>query len=108
MYIYIYIPTYIHIYIYIYIPLKPLFFAAIVACVYSMYTFFWRRKRIRRKDDRGIDDPCESCHTQALQVLQCVAGVAVCCSAFDARMIAASTIHVSHVTHMDESCSADK
>jgi len=73
MYIYIYIPTYIHIYIYIYIPLKPLFFAAIVACVYSMYTFFWRRKRIRRKDDRGIDDPCESCHTQALQVLQCVA-----------------------------------
>eukprot|EP00802_Teleaulax_amphioxeia_P030544 Tamp_33176.p1 GENE.Tamp_33176~~Tamp_33176.p1 ORF type:complete len:169 (-),score=23.93 Tamp_33176:134-601(-) len=30
---------------------------AILFCLYSCNTFFWRRRRIRRKDDRGMDDP---------------------------------------------------
>ncbi|EKX42841.1 hypothetical protein GUITHDRAFT_40360, partial [Guillardia theta CCMP2712] len=30
---------------------------AICFCVYAMNTFFWRRRRIRRKDEGSFDDP---------------------------------------------------
>mmetsp|Transcript_68587 Transcript_68587/g.143060 ORF Transcript_68587/g.143060 Transcript_68587/m.143060 type:complete len:140 (-) Transcript_68587:56-475(-) len=30
---------------------------AIFFCIYAMNTFFWRRRRIRRKEDGNFDDP---------------------------------------------------